>query len=183
MPQIFAAVPFVYELREILDWSATATTLRLYDWLKLEVGWSTSRRTNSHDIANLLCSSLQLRLCAAGHQHVAVLCDSQPEEPRPALPGAARPAVPEARTGAEFPRCLNQMLFGSSWCSPLIRCRCALQGALLFVGLLVLLWVPLLIFSTGEQTLPCYLLPSALPAKGSLQLSLAEFQHITALRS
>ena len=36
--QIFAAVPFVYELREILDWSATATTLRLYDWLKLEVG-------------------------------------------------------------------------------------------------------------------------------------------------
>jgi Piezo non-specific cation channel, R-Ras-binding domain len=41
--QIFAAVPFVYELREILDWSATATTLRLYDWLKLEVGWSTDR--------------------------------------------------------------------------------------------------------------------------------------------
>lgn len=30
-------MPFVYELREILDWSATATTLRLYDWLKLEV--------------------------------------------------------------------------------------------------------------------------------------------------
>jgi len=33
---VFAAVPFVYELREILDWSATATTLRLFDWLKLE---------------------------------------------------------------------------------------------------------------------------------------------------
>ena len=38
--QVFAAVPFVYELREILDWSATATTLRLFDWLKLEVGTS-----------------------------------------------------------------------------------------------------------------------------------------------
>lgn len=35
--QIFAAVPFVYELREILDWSATATTLRLFDWIKLQV--------------------------------------------------------------------------------------------------------------------------------------------------
>jgi piezo-type mechanosensitive ion channel component 1/2 len=43
MLQIFAAVPFVYELREILDWSATPTTLRLYDWLKLEVGQSVAR--------------------------------------------------------------------------------------------------------------------------------------------
>ena len=33
---IFAAVPFLYELRALLDWSCTATTLTLFDWLKLE---------------------------------------------------------------------------------------------------------------------------------------------------
>lgn len=33
---IFAAVPFLYELRAVLDWSCTATTLTLFDWLKLE---------------------------------------------------------------------------------------------------------------------------------------------------
>jgi hypothetical protein len=33
---IFAAVPFLYELRALLDWSCTATTLSLFDWLKLE---------------------------------------------------------------------------------------------------------------------------------------------------
>ena len=38
---------------------------------------------------------------------------------------------------------------GGSCCRLLICCDSALQGALLFVGLLVLLWVPLLIFSTG----------------------------------
>ena len=33
---IFSAVPFLYELRALLDWSCTATTLTLFDWLKLE---------------------------------------------------------------------------------------------------------------------------------------------------
>jgi piezo-type mechanosensitive ion channel component 1/2 len=33
---VFASIPFLYELREILDWSCTATTLTLFDWLKLE---------------------------------------------------------------------------------------------------------------------------------------------------
>lgn len=33
---VFAAVPFLYELRALLDWSCTATTLTLFDWLKLE---------------------------------------------------------------------------------------------------------------------------------------------------
>ena len=27
----------MYELRQILDWSCTPTTLKLFDWLKLEV--------------------------------------------------------------------------------------------------------------------------------------------------
>lgn len=35
--QIFCSVPFLYELRQILDWSCTPTTLKLFDWLKLEV--------------------------------------------------------------------------------------------------------------------------------------------------
>lgn len=30
------AIPFVYELRALLDWSCTATTLSLFDWFKLE---------------------------------------------------------------------------------------------------------------------------------------------------
>ena len=34
--QIFAAIPFLYELRALLDWACTATSLQLYDWLKLE---------------------------------------------------------------------------------------------------------------------------------------------------
>ena len=33
----FNAVPFIYELRALLDWSCTPTTLTLFDWLKLEV--------------------------------------------------------------------------------------------------------------------------------------------------
>eukprot|EP00798_Chlamydomonas_sp_ICE-L_P012051 gene12051-15156_t len=33
---IFMAVPFLYELRELLDWTCTATTLDWYDWLKLQ---------------------------------------------------------------------------------------------------------------------------------------------------
>ena len=30
--------------------------------------------------------------------------------------------------------------------------KCVLQGTLLFVGLLILLWVPLLVFSSGNPT-------------------------------
>jgi Piezo non-specific cation channel, R-Ras-binding domain len=99
MLQIFAAVPFVYELREILDWSATATTLRLYDWLKLEVRQSYEKVADQHVIAMKYSNHNRRLLPFAGHQHVAVLCDGQPEEPRPALPGAARPALPEAGAG------------------------------------------------------------------------------------
>ncbi len=33
---VFQAIPFLFELRELLDWSCTATTLTLFDWLKLE---------------------------------------------------------------------------------------------------------------------------------------------------
>ena len=33
MPQ---ALPFIYELRQLLDWACTPTTLTLSDWFKLE---------------------------------------------------------------------------------------------------------------------------------------------------
>ena len=35
-PAAAQAIPFVYELRALLDWSCTATTLSLFDWFKLE---------------------------------------------------------------------------------------------------------------------------------------------------
>lgn len=34
--QIFRGIPFLYELKALLDWSVTPTTLTLVDWLKLE---------------------------------------------------------------------------------------------------------------------------------------------------
>ena len=34
--QVFRGVPFLYELKALLDWSVTRTTLTLVDWLKLE---------------------------------------------------------------------------------------------------------------------------------------------------
>lgn len=51
--QLFAAVPFLYELREILDWSSTATTLRLFDWIKLQVRYA-------RNYAYTRCESLHL---------------------------------------------------------------------------------------------------------------------------
>lgn len=90
----FAAVPFLYEMRQLLDWSCTATTLTLYDWLKLE------------DINMSLYFSAVMRTSRA-----------------------SRPP------GTRQPRYLKFF-----------------QGTLLFAGLLVLLWVPLLVFSTGNPT-------------------------------
>ncbi|XP_047959723.1 piezo-type mechanosensitive ion channel homolog isoform X1 [Salvia hispanica] len=34
--RLYRALPFLYELRCVLDWSCTATSLTMYDWLKLE---------------------------------------------------------------------------------------------------------------------------------------------------
>jgi len=33
---LYRSIPFVYEIRAILDWTLTATTLTLYEWLKME---------------------------------------------------------------------------------------------------------------------------------------------------
>ena len=96
---IFAAIPFLYEMRQLLDWACTATTLTLYDWLKLE------------DINMSLYFS-------------AVMRESKMRKP----------------LGARQPRYLKFF-----------------QGTLLFSLLLVLLWVPLLVFSTGN---PTYQVPS-----------------------
>lgn len=92
--QLFAAVPFLYELREILDWSSTATTLRLFDWIKLQ------------DIGMSLYFVTYNRLGRANRS-----------------------------LGQRIPRYQK-----------------ITQGAVMFVGLLILLWVPLLVFSTGNPT-------------------------------
>lgn len=92
--QVFAAIPFLYELRQLLDWSCTPTTLSFQDWLKLE------------DINMSLF-------------FVAVTRASRASKPY----------------GARQPRYLKFF-----------------QGTLLFLGLLVLLWVPLLVFSSGNPT-------------------------------
>jgi len=34
--QAFLAIPFVFELRQLLDFACTPTTLQLWDWFKLE---------------------------------------------------------------------------------------------------------------------------------------------------
>ncbi|CAJ2631584.1 unnamed protein product [Trifolium pratense] len=34
--RLYRAIPFLYELRSVLDWSCTTTSLTMYDWLKLE---------------------------------------------------------------------------------------------------------------------------------------------------
>lgn len=35
--RIYRALPFLYELRCVLDWSCTTTSLTMYDWLKVSV--------------------------------------------------------------------------------------------------------------------------------------------------
>lgn len=38
--RLYRALPFLYELRCVLDWSCTATSLTMYDWLKVSF-WNT----------------------------------------------------------------------------------------------------------------------------------------------
>lgn len=33
--RLYRAIPFLYELRCVLDWSCTTTSLTMYDWLKV----------------------------------------------------------------------------------------------------------------------------------------------------
>ena len=91
---IFTAVPFLYEIRQILDWSCTATSLSLYDWLKLE--------------------DINMSLYFA-----AVMQRANSFKP----------------VGARQPRYMKFF-----------------QGGLFLFGVLLLLWVPLLIFSSGNPT-------------------------------
>ncbi|KAK9863698.1 hypothetical protein WJX84_001768 [Apatococcus fuscideae] len=96
--KIFAAIPFLYELRAILDWACTPTTLRLNDWFKLE------------DINISLYTVAYDRMTRA-----------------------------RKRLGQRQPRYSK-----------------LLQGGLLFLGLLLVLWAPLIVFSTGN---PSYQVP------------------------
>jgi hypothetical protein len=56
--RLYRALPFLYELRCVLDWSCTTTSLTMYDWLKLE------------DInASLYLVKCDAVLNRAGHEH------------------------------------------------------------------------------------------------------------------
>ncbi|KAK7258817.1 hypothetical protein RIF29_24404 [Crotalaria pallida] len=56
--RLYRAIPFLYELRCVLDWSCTTTSLTMYDWLKLE------------DIhASLFLVKCDADLNRANHQH------------------------------------------------------------------------------------------------------------------
>lgn len=37
--RLYRALPFLYELRCVLDWSCTTTSLTMYDWLKVNVNF------------------------------------------------------------------------------------------------------------------------------------------------
>jgi len=90
----FLAIPFVYEIRQILDWACTATTLTLYDWFKLE------------DINMSLYFATVMKISNASRNF-----------------GKRQPRY------AKF-----------------------FQGGLSVFGILLLLWVPLLVFSSGNPT-------------------------------
>jgi len=112
----FTAVPFLYEMRQLLDWACTATTLTLYDWLKLE------------DINMSLYFAAVMRAARAQKPH-----------------------------GMRQPRYLKFF-----------------QGTLLFSLLLVLLWVPLLVFSTGN---PTYQVPSLAAFSVNITLQASSSEH------
>ena len=65
--QTFCSVPFLYELRQILDWSCTPTTLNLFDWLKLEVSITSPLQTEGchHGYAYRVRHALVRSSCSA----------------------------------------------------------------------------------------------------------------------
>ncbi len=86
--QTFCSVPFLYELRQILDWSCTPTTLNLFDWLKLEVGsmcLCTVLQAVSSDmssVAGMLCREPLIQFPSASpHGSEAVLLPQNSQGP------------------------------------------------------------------------------------------------------
>lgn len=107
---VFASFPFLYELRALLDWTCTPTTLSLYNWLKME------------DIR----ASIYVQECKLRMQMGREL-------------------------GDRVPRYLK-----------------FLQGALLFGLLLLVLWLPLLVFSSGA---PTYQTPEVLDTQLNISIT------------
>lgn len=142
-------------LRLLLDWTCTPTTLTLNDWFKLE------------DISQALYFTTWNRKLRAA---------KRPGERQPRwlkLLQARRAAAAERTRGlASTPACVQPRKHHPSP-SP--------QGALLFFGLVLLLWVPLLLFSSAA---PTYVVPrveahavnaTLRAAGGAWQGSVAEF--------
>ena len=88
------------------------------------------------------------RCWPAGHQDVAGLCGGQPEScNQPSLAQRAPRFLQLVRVSSKLLAHLRVAL-STKLLLVCMTCRgCHSQGALLFMGLLVLLWVPLLIFS------------------------------------
>jgi len=107
---VFAAVPFLYELRTLLDWTCTSTTLDWYSWLKVE------------DVrSSLFIASVRRRMQA------------------------------DRRLGERVPRYVK-----------------FLSGVVLLGLLVLVLWLPLLVFSTGA---PTYQTPTVMDVHVSITLS------------
>lgn len=49
--RIYRALPFLYELRCVLDWSCTTTSLTMYDWLKVSI-WQSRFETCLNPLTN-----------------------------------------------------------------------------------------------------------------------------------
>lgn len=166
---VFQAIPFLYELRELLDWSCTATSLTLFDWLKLEdisislffvtvsrqnrqrhrLGERQPRYTKFFQVCtkNICmpfgCMTHQSRRSCCVCVLISPTISSCFDVPavlwmHSLICSPLNPSIRPLHVIISSLRCL------SNWVS--------VQGTLLFLGLLLLLWVPLLVFSSGNPT-------------------------------
>jgi hypothetical protein len=141
--QVFSAIPFLYELRALLDWTCTATSLSWYNWLKLE-DVRTSLFLNECNIR----ARARRRLGERVPRYVKFL---QVGWRRAGPQGVAHRALGLAWPGLAWP--------GLALPSPPVPCQpqpCSAaplaQGTLLLALLLLIIWTPLLVFSSGAPT-------------------------------
>lgn len=118
---VYRAIPFVYELRTLLDWICTPTTLIFYEWLVVEDIYT--------ELYNRKCGTHPPRLSrlAAG------LC-----------------WLVRGTDASEWWAYADLQYFeeeGRKFGAPQTRRTKCCTGVLLFIGLLLVVWLPLLLFS------------------------------------
>lgn len=72
--RIYRALPFLYELRCVLDWSCTTTSLTMYDWLKVSQVSSTSHELCISRQLGSYCFLYFFIFLAGGHSCKLVSC-------------------------------------------------------------------------------------------------------------